>query len=225
MTFMKMNKSMIARCLLGLLLALPALSVSALCGADSRQSAESLAALTPHQVVDSVTKTLMDSIAQYRDTFDKQPQAFFDELDCTLSAVVDFGWISRNVMGKYGKQATPEQRARFTKAFRADLIETYGRGLITFGDQKIEVLPPKKPVGDAKRATVTQQIHSEGAVMPVYYSMAKSKTGQWKISNVIISGINLGITFRNQFAQRVQKHGGDIDKVIDSWSSAPVAGE
>jgi phospholipid transport system substrate-binding protein len=56
-------------------------------------------------------------------------------------------------------------------------------------------------------------------VYPLEYSMARKKTGQWMVVNVVINGINLGKTFRNQFVQSAQRAGGDVDQVINGWSS------
>ena len=49
--------------------------------------------------------------------------------------------------------------------------------------------------------------------------MARKKTGEWMVVNVVINGINLGKTFRNQFVQSAQRSGGNIDQVISGWSS------
>ena len=38
------------------------------------------------------------------------------------------------------------------------------------------------------------------------------------VRNVIINGINIGKLFRDQFADAMQKHNGDLDKTIDGWS-------
>jgi phospholipid transport system substrate-binding protein len=68
--------------------------------------------------------------------------------------------------------------------------------------------------------SVKQEIQAEGAVYPMEYSMALSKkTGQWKAINVVINGINMRNIFRSQFANAVQKAGGDIDAVIADWSA------
>jgi phospholipid transport system substrate-binding protein len=67
--------------------------------------------------------------------------------------------------------------------------------------------------------TVKQEIRSTDTVYPLEYSMARKKTGQWMVVNVVINGINLGKTFRNQFVQSAQRAGGDIDQVINGWSS------
>ncbi|MEZ5530293.1 MAG: ABC transporter substrate-binding protein [Porticoccaceae bacterium] len=174
---------------------------------------------TPHQLVESITGELLKSIGQHRASFDTDPEPFFSELDCLLGRVVDFRWIAMNVMGAYRAQATDEQLQRFAKAFRRDLIETYGRGLVSYGDETIVVLPPESDLAGQRKVTVAQEIRGVDGVFPLYYSMAQNKEGVWKITNVVINGINLGKTFRNQFTQRAQKFGGNLDQVIDSWTS------
>ena len=100
-----------------------------------------------------------------------------------------------------------------------DLVKTYGRGLVSFGNEQI-LLVDRKPLQDGqRRLIVKQEIRSEGNVFPLQYSMARKKTGEWMILNVIINGINLRKTFRGQFNQAAQKSGGDLDAVISQWAS------
>ncbi|MEJ2090173.1 MAG: ABC transporter substrate-binding protein, partial [Gammaproteobacteria bacterium] len=74
--------------------------------------------------------------------------------------------------------------------------------------------PPRRP----DRASVKQEVRSGGDVYPVVYSMAL-EDGEWRLRNIIINGINMGLTYRNQFASAVNdpKYGGDMDRVIDGW--------
>ena len=176
-------------------------------------------ALGPHELVESVTGELLEAIGKHRESFEQDPEPFFEELGCLLGKVVDFRFIAYNVMGPYRAQATDEQLKRFADAFRRDLIETYGRGLVSYGDETIVVLPLEDELGEKRKVTVAQEIHGVDGVFPLYYSMARNKSNEWKITNVVINGINLGKTFRNQFSQRAQKFGGDIDQVIDSWTT------
>lgn len=187
----------------------------------------------PHEVVEVVTETLLADIAEYRKAMEEADgqeeeellNAFFDDLTKTLETVVHFDWIALNVMGQYREQATEEQRDRFRKTFKEGLVETYGRGLLTFGEQDIEVFPPDEDIGDKRRATVKQEIRGKDATYPLQYSMGKTRDGQWQVINVIINGINLGRTFRNQFTSAARSHGGDIDKVIDNWTTRNIEEE
>jgi len=187
----------------------------------SVQAEDSVASsLTPHQLVESVTGQLIDTIADHRETFDERPEDFFLALDTLLGEVIDFNWIAYKVMGSYGKQATPEQRERFASTFRCELIETYGRGLVAYGEQSIVVLPPENDIDGLRKVTVSQEIRGDDGVFPLFYSMGMNRDGKWKVTNVVINGINLGKTFRNQFLQRAQKYDGNIDQIIENWSTS-----
>lgn len=181
----------------------------------------------PHQLVKGITEQVLDDISVYNASVngnvseeDKQAlvQRFFDQLAATLSPVIDFNYIALQVMGQYKNAATDEQRQRFMVAFKSGLVETYGRGLLSYGDQKIIVLPPEEDIADQRRVTVTQEIQGQDASYPLLYSMGLNRQGEWKVINVIINGINLGSTFRNQFAQAAQKYQGNLDLVIDQWA-------
>jgi phospholipid transport system substrate-binding protein len=47
--------------------------------------------------------------------------------------------------------------------------------------------------------------------------MAKNNSGQWKIINVLLNGINLGQTFGGQFKSEVKRNNGDVIRTIDEW--------
>ena len=49
------------------------------------------------------------------------------------------------------------------------------------------------------------------------YSLIKSRNNGWKIKNVIVSGVNLGLTYRNQFKQSMLDNENNIDLVINAW--------
>ncbi len=194
------------------------------CMASEAVTAE--AALSPYQLIGSITDEVLAEIDRHRaerddsaDEIVKQQQfdCFVGQVDQILGKVVDFDWIALKVMGGYGKAASAEQKAQFAETFRAGLVETYGRGLLSYSSEKIELLPAEE-IGDKRKVTVHQQIVGEDASYPLDYTMGL-KNGQWKVINVIINGINLGKTFRGQFTQSSQKNDGDIDKVIASWDS------
>jgi len=171
----------------------------------------------PDVLVGLMTNDLLSSMEQYKDTVDDNPKPFFEYLEGRLIKIIDFSWIAKNVMGPYRKSSSEKQRQRFTEVFRRGLVETYGRGLLSYSNEKIEVLPLGDDLEGKRKVKVQQNIYSKTSVYPVSYSMRLSKRGEWKITNVILNGVNLGKTFRNQFVQAAKKYEGDIDKVIDNW--------
>ena len=174
---------------------------------------------TPHELVESVTADVLQVVRDNQETLDDRPQEFYAAVNDVLSPVIAFDYIARSVMGRYAKQATVDQRQRFSQVFQSDLISTYAKGMAAFGDERIEVLPPEKDIEGEKRVSVIQKVYTETGENTVSYTMGFSKkTSEWKLLNVVINGVNLGATFRSQFAQAMQK-AGDLDVVIEEWSA------
>ncbi len=174
-----------------------------------------------HNQVQKITVDLLAAIAASGSLLESDPETYFTAVDDVLSPVVDFNFISKVVMGRYGKAATAEQKTQFEQTFRRGLVVTYARGMANYADQNIIVLPPKNDVAAQRRVSVRQQVNDSGGDTHILaYTMARNKiSGDWKLINVVMDGINLGKTFRSQFEQAVKKNNGDIDIVIDQWLS------
>lgn len=139
-------------------------------------------------------------------------------VDDSLENVADFRYIGASVMGRYFGNATPQQRSRFVETFRKTLIDTYAKGLVTFDYREIRVLDNQQASRYEDQASVAMEVvANDGTVYPVSYSLRRSGD-QWKVVNVIVNGINLGLTFRNQFDQAMRDHDRDYDAVIDGWA-------
>ena len=189
---------------------------------DFIQSEMSIPAnLTAHQTIELVTERLAQTLTLSSELYKKTPDIFYQKVEGVLSPAINFDKITRGVMGsRYYRQASSEQRQQFITVFRSGLIRTYAKGLLGFNQSKIEVLPPKNNVSGKKKVIVKQKIYGQDGVYPLSYSMSINKDAKWRLYNVTINGINLGLTFRNQFAQSMKDHGGDIDQVITNWTSS-----
>src|SRR5690554_1073127 len=83
----------------------------------------------------------------------------------------------------------------------------------------LPISPARGAQQTEERASVNMEVRSNsGNVYPVTYTMANID-GQWKVRNVIVEGINIGLLFRDQFAQAMQTHRNNLDAVIDNWGS------
>ena len=174
----------------------------------------------PYTQIEQVTGDLLTVISSYSEGYLENEQAYFLALAELMQEHVDFDYIARQVMGPYKAQATAQQRQLFESVFRDGLIETYGRGLIGYGDEEIVLVNRSDLKAGQRKVSVKQEIRSDGVVYPMEYSMALSKrTGKWKAINVIINGINMRNIFRSQFVNAAQKSGGDLDTVIAGWSA------
>lgn len=182
-------------------------------------SAAPSSAQTAHELVADVTVKLKTQVDQNRHFLSTQPETYYNAVGSVLEPVVDFNFIAMSVMGPYAQQATPEQRERFLAVFKTGLISTYAKGMAGFGDLDIVVLPPTDALNGQRRVNVEQEVRSpDGKINRISYTMGLNKSGQWKLINVVLNGINLGKTFRSQFMQSMKKLG-SIDAVINDWAN------
>ena len=175
---------------------------------------------SPHEVIRATSKQLVALIDEARGYVDETPEKYHAEVQALLDPVVDFRSFSRLVMASHYKRASVDQRKRFARTFKSSLVQTYASALMQFSNEEIKVLDPTRAPRDPRRPTVNMEITTaSGAVYPLSYTMGKNKAGDWQMKNIIINGINLGLTFRNQFGSAVKdpQYGGDLDKVIDAW--------
>ena len=163
------------------------------------------------------SNNIIEIIQTKNQLFLEDPDLFTQEISDAFSPIVDFERISRNVMGKYAKQATSKQMKAFSEAFEKSLLDTYASTLVEFKDEKINVIPPANPIKSANKARVNIEIVTSSSVYPGRYSMYLDKENNWKIINIEINGMNLGKIFRNQFYSLMEKNDADIDLVIEKW--------
>ncbi|MCE0731432.1 ABC transporter substrate-binding protein [Halomonas sp. G15] len=173
---------------------------------------------TPDQVIRHSVETLTGQIEGRRDHFANNMDELEALVDDSLDEIADFRYIGASVMGRYFANATPQQRSRFVETFRQTLIDTYAKGLVTFDYRDLRVLDTQRAQRHEDQASVDMEVVAEdGTVYPVSYSLRLSG-GEWRVVNVIVNGINLGLTFRNQFDQAMRDNARDYDAVIDGWS-------
>lgn len=140
-------------------------------------------------------------------------------LENTIVPVADFPYISARVMGQYYRAATPQQRADFARVFQNSALETLTRGLVTFDYESLDVASSQLQSRYDDQVDVALDVRStQGQHYPVSFTMGL-RNGDWKVINVIVNGINLGLTFRNQFDQSMRQYNRDYDAVISHWDT------
>jgi phospholipid transport system substrate-binding protein len=217
MTMRLMNHSTLEP---GFVLTIAALLLAGLAPARAMEPSD-VATRTATEVVERTSDEMLALIEASRPYVKDDPDRFYGEVEALLAPVVDFKRFARSVMAVHYKSATPEQRDRFADTFKWGLVRTYALALTEFRDGEVVIVPSERPPQSPRRESVKMEIRmNTGEVYPVVYSMALGKDGAWRMGNIIVNGVNIGLTYRSQFASAVQdqKYGGDLDKVIDAWA-------
>jgi phospholipid transport system substrate-binding protein len=192
-------------------------------------------AVTAHTVVENATRQVLSVVQQAADYAEQDPERYYSEIQAILDPVVDFRGFARNVMGPYatssryrsldeaGKSQLRDQLDRFTEVMRTGLVRTYGKGLLAFGGSRIEVVVPEGGSMDDSLVTVKQLVfNDEPEPYELLYQMGRNKSGDWKLRNIIIESVNLGEIYRSQFESAARQYEGNLDSVIDNWTTEEV---
>lgn len=123
----------------------------------------------------------------------------------------DFTRMTRLAVGRFWKQATPEQQLSLVSEFKTLLVRTYSTSLISYKDQKIEYKPLKLMPADTDVVVKTLIIQPGAQSIPLDYSMVKTPTG-WKAYDISVDGVSLVVNYRSSFAQEIQQ--GGMDQLI-----------
>lgn len=136
-------------------------------------------------------------------------------VDAKVLPHFNFTHMTQLAVGKYWRQATPEQQKALVAEFRNMLVRTYTNAFTLYRDQKIEVKPVKMAAADTETIVNSRIIKSGGQPTAVDYKMEKTADG-WKVYDVIIEAVSLVTNYRGQFATTIQQSG--IDGLIKELS-------
>lgn len=161
----------------------------------------------PVEVLQSMTSTLEEVVT-------KDPDIIHDEARLRVIAHevvlphVDMRTLSRWVLGKNWRKATPAQRDAFVLEFQELLLSTYLRQVKTYQGEVARFLPLR---GEQKpgRAVVNAEIEQpNGPVIHATFRMHQVGN-DWLIYDVSVEGISLVATHRSSFNSEIRKSGLD----------------
>ena len=163
--------------------------------------------LAPDQVVQKIADDLANSIGAHREELKADRDKLIREIDAILLPHFDIEYASLLVLGRNAREATPQQRSRFAKAFYNSIAHRYAEGLLNYTRGNVRVLPFKGEL-NAKRTIVrTQVILDDGKSVAVDYAFRQAASGEWKAYDVIIEGISYITNYRNQVDAEIKKDG------------------
>ncbi|PZP35711.1 MAG: hypothetical protein DI603_02780 [Roseateles depolymerans] len=147
-------------------------------------------------------------------------------VDSKIMPYVNFQRMTASAVGRFWRQATPDQQSRLQAEFKTLLMRTYAGALTQVKDQTIGLKPLRAAPEDTE-VVVRTEVRGKGDPIQLDYRLEKTPAG-WRIYDVNVLGIWLADQYRNSFAQEIGANG--IDGLIKSLAdknakaSAPAKG-
>ena len=174
----------------------------------------------PYNFIDSNAQKMVFVLTKNSELFETDRETYEQKIKDIFEPMIDFRRVAASVMGKkYYLLATKEQRTQFVEIFKDSLLDTYAETLAQWGDSTISTqFQNEFFYKELKTIEVKQTLDTGSSKYPISYKLRKDKEG-WKIINIIINGVNLGLTFRNQFQALAISNNEIIESTIDNWVS------
>lgn len=167
----------------------------------------------PVAIVEKIAQRLDETIESRREELANDRHALNTIIDDVVLSSFDTDYAALLVLGRYAREASAEQRERFTRAFYDSLVNRYGEALLQYTRGSVRVLPFRGELNERRTTVRTEVIINDGTRVPVDYAFRKTRSGDWKAFDVVIEGISYVTNYRNQVVGEIQRT--SIDAVIE----------
>jgi len=172
-----------------------------------------------------VKRVAEDTLATIRNDKDIQAGNYAkirQVMETKLVPNFDFPRMTALAMGRNWRSATPEQQKQLTDEFRTLLVRTYSGALANYRDNTMDYKPLRMNPGDTETVVRTEVKRAGQAPVQIDYSMEKTADG-WKAYDVIVAGVSLVTTYRDEFNDTVKSSGVDgLIKVLENKNRGPA---
>ena len=171
----------------------------------------------PNVLIEKAANNVLAKIRSDRELKSGSLAKVNEAVDQLILPYVDFTKTTRLAVGRYWRDATPEQQTTLVKEFRNMLVRTYGGAVSSISPQaKVQMQPFR--ADPAATDVVVRTLVSDEDRDPVQVDYRMEKTDQgWKIYDLNVLGVWFIENYRNQFSPIAAQSG--IDGLIKALTT------
>jgi len=147
----------------------------------------------------------------------KSEGAMFTEFERIFAKYADVAAIARSALGPAARQASDAQMKAFTTAYQGYISRKYGRRFREFIGGRIEVVDAKPLKSYFEVISVA---HLQGEAPFDLRWHVSNKSGRDLFFNIIIEGVNMLASEREEIGAMLKKRNGDIAALINDLKTA-----
>ena len=141
----------------------------------------------------------------------KPEPAMYKDFEGIFARYADVPAIARSALGPAARGASAGQMSAFTKAYQGYIGRKYGRRFREFIGGRIEVVNAK-PLKSYYEVISVAHLQGEAPFDLRWH--VSNKSGKDLFFNIIIEGVNMLATEREEVAALLKQRGGDIDRLV-----------
>lgn len=137
-----------------------------------------------------------------------------EEFGALVRTYFDMPGIGRFLLGRYWRTATEAEQEAYQKAFTENMIYTYSRRFGEYGGQKLVIDGTRE---DGRFDIVSSRIVSPNSKEEFRLEWRViDAEGGLKIVDIVIEGVSMSVTQRQEYASVIQNNGGKVQALIDA---------
>jgi phospholipid transport system substrate-binding protein len=164
----------------------------------------------PEVLIKEVSSDVLDAVKADKTIQAGDVQKVVALVDAKVMPHVNFQRMTASAVGRFWRQATPEQKTRLQDEFKVLLVRTYSGALAEVKDQTVSIKPMRSAPTDTE-VVVRTEVRGKGDPIQLDYRLEKADAG-WRIYDVNVLGVWLVDNYRSSFAQEIGANG--IDGLI-----------
>ena len=178
-------------------------------------AAQAQAIKPPDALIKEVSSDVLDTVKADNSIRAGDVQKVIALVDSKVMPYVDFQRMTASAVGRYWKQATPDQQKRLQDEFKLLLVRTYSGALSQVSSEQTVELRPMRSATTDNEVVVRTEIKGKGDPIQLDYRLEKAGDS-WKIYDVNVLGVWLVENYRNSFAEQIGA--GGIDGLINKMA-------
>ena len=154
-----------------------------------------------------------ETVATFADKRLSREQAI-ERFRSLLNRGFDVPYIGRWVLGRHWNTATPAQQQEYQQLFERLIIRTYSERFAEYSGETFKITGAR-PEGSSDTTVTTQIIRPAGPPVNVSWRVRK-RDADYRIIDILVEGVSMGVTQRQEFASVIEQNGGRIDGLLQA---------
>ena len=128
-----------------------------------------------------------------------------------LERSFDIHLIARFTLGRYWRRASEKQQKEYVKLFEDFIVQAYAARFENYSGETFEV-GPVRDINERDKLVQSDLILKDGRKIPVHWRVRGNSP--FKIIDVLVEGVSMAITQRDEFAAIINQKGGKVEGLL-----------
>ncbi len=167
----------------------------------------SIAANSPDDFIRTVGKSAIDSLTDKSISQDERENRFRK----ILQAKFQLKLLARFTLGRFWRRASEAQQKEYTRLFEDFIVKAYAARFADYNGENF-VVGKIRNINERDNLVQSEVVLTDGRKIPVHWRVRNGE--KFKIVDVLVEGVSMAITQRDEFSAIISQNGGKIDGLL-----------